>query len=181
MTEWKRNGKTLRLVRGDITDLEAESFVFAAAPDLKLGTGFGGAIAQRGGPSIQEELGRHPVPLPPGRALLTKAGNLKARHIVHAVVPRFHETDEEEKLRAAVRASMEAAEGAGIRQLAFPALGAGFYGVSLELCSRVLLEESMKHLQNRSRLQEIVFCLNDSREMKAFQGRLKALSGEVGP
>lgn len=181
MTQWKRNGKTLRLLRGDITDLEVEAFVFAAAPDLKLGTGFGGAIAQRGGPSIQEELGRHPVPLPPGRALLTKAGNLKARHIVHAVVPRFHEPDEEGKLRAAVRASMAEAEGAGIRQLAFPALGAGFYGVSLDLCSRVLLEESLKHLVNSSRLEEVVICLNDSREMKAFEGRLAAMAKEVGP
>lgn len=180
MTEWKRNGKTLRLLRGDITDLEVEAFVFAASPDLKLGTGFGGAIAQRGGPAIQEELSRHPVPVPPGRAVLTRGGNLKARHVVHAVVPRFHEPEEEAKLRAAVRASFEEAERAGIRQLALPAMGAGFYGVSLDLCSRVLLEESLGHLKNASRLEEIILCLNDSREMKAFEGRFQTLAQEVG-
>ncbi|MEW5764731.1 MAG: macro domain-containing protein [Acidobacteriota bacterium] len=174
MTEKVIRGKTLRLVQGDITDLDVESFVFYARPDLKLGTGFGGAIAQRGGPSIQAELNGL-GPLEPGEAVVTQAGNLKAKRIIHAVGPRHHEPDEEAKLRKAVRSALAAAEAAGLKQVAFPAMGAGFYGVSLDLSSKVVVEEIAAHLGNESRLSEVVVCVLDQRELKPFGARVGAL------
>lgn len=174
MTEKVIRGKTLRLVQGDITDLDVESFVYYARPDLKLGTGFGGAIAQRGGPSIQAELNGL-GPLEAGEAVVTQAGNLKAKRIIHAVGPRHHEPDEEKKLRKAVRSALEAAEEAGLKQIAFPAMGAGFYGVSLDLCSKVLVEEIAAHLGNEARLSEVVVCVLDQRELKPFHARVGAL------
>jgi O-acetyl-ADP-ribose deacetylase (regulator of RNase III) len=178
MTEFKRNGKVLRVFQGDLTAQEVEAIVIPAAPDLKLGTGFGGAATQRGGPSIQEELGRHPTPVLPGKAILTGAGRLKARALIHAVVPQFHEPEEEAKLREAVRAALDTAEEAGIRHLAFPALGAGFWGVSLDLCSRVLVEEALSRMKNSTRLEGLNFCLVDNREVKAFARRLEELTQE---
>ena len=175
MAEQSVGGKVLKLVKGDITDIEVEAFVFYARPDLKLGTGFGGAIAQRGGPSIQEELNRAGA-LGVGNALVTGAGNLKAKRIIHAVGPRHHEADEETKLRSAVRSALNAASKAGLKQVAFPAMGVGFYGVSLDLCSKVMLEEIARDLKGEGSLQEVVICVLDNREMKPFEARFKTLN-----
>ena len=56
----------VRLIRGDITDLDVQAFVFYAKPDLKLGSGFGTAISVRGGPSIQKELDEFDMPVSKG-------------------------------------------------------------------------------------------------------------------
>jgi O-acetyl-ADP-ribose deacetylase (regulator of RNase III) len=114
MAEEKKVGKsTLRVIKGDITDTEVEAFVFYARPDLKLGTGHGNAIAVRGGPSIQKELdemGTTNV----GDAVVTEAGKLKAKRIVHAVGPAFLENDIESKLRNTVLGALKRADEAGI-------------------------------------------------------------------
>ncbi len=175
MAEKAINGKVLKLVKGDITELDVEAFVFYAKPDLKLGTGFGGAIAQRGGPAIQEELNRTGA-APSGHVVLTGAGNLKAKHIIHAVGPRHHEPEEERKLRESVRGALAAAEGAGLRQIAFPAMGVGFYGVSLDLCSKVMLDEITRHLRDGASLQEVVICVLDNRELGPFTARFQTLA-----
>ncbi len=175
MAEQSVGGKVFKLVKGDITDMEVEAFVFYARPDLKLGTGFGGAIAQRGGPSIQEELNRAGS-LGVGEALVTGAGNLKAKRIIHAVGPRHHEPDEEAKLRRTVRSALAAAEESGVRQVAFPAMGVGFYGVSLDLCSTVMLQEIVSRLQRETPLREVVLCVLDPREMAPFEKRFKSIS-----
>lgn len=174
MAEKAINGKVLKLVKGDITELDVEAFVYYAKPDLKLGTGFGGAIAQRGGPSIQEELNRLGA-MPDGKAVMTGAGNLKAKHIIHALGPRHHEPEEERKLRDAMRSALAAAEASGLRQLAFPAMGVGFYGVSLDLCSKVMLEEIALCLKAETSLQEVVVCVMDNREMGPFGARFQTL------
>ena len=86
---------TLRVVKGDITDTEVEAFVFYARSDLQLGAGFGNAIAVRGGQSIQKELETlGNVEL--GESVVTEAGKLKAKYIVHAVGPAFQEEKIEE-------------------------------------------------------------------------------------
>jgi O-acetyl-ADP-ribose deacetylase (regulator of RNase III) len=100
---------------------------------------------------------------------------LKAKRIIHAVGPRHHEPDEEPKLRAAVRSALRAAEEAGLKQVALPAMGAGFYGVSLDLCSKVMVEEIAGHLGNEARLSEVVLCVLDQRELKPFSARVTAL------
>jgi len=174
MAEKTINGKVLKLVKGDITELDVEAFVFYAKPDLKLGTGFGGAIAQRGGPVIQEELNKAGATFD-GLAILTGAGNLRAKHIIHAVGPRHHEPEEERKLRESVRGALAVAEESGLRQIAFPAMGVGFYGVSLDMCSKVMLEEITRHLRNGAALQEVVICVLDNRELGPFEKQFKTL------
>ena len=78
--------RTIQLIQGDITDLEIEAFVFYARHDLALGSGFGGAIAVRGGPSVQEELKTFGA-VETGAVVVTEAGDMKAGHILHAVGP----------------------------------------------------------------------------------------------
>ena len=116
------NGRRIRLEKGDLTALEVDAFVFYAREDLALGSGFGTAIQSRGGAAIKkalEQAGR----LGMGEAIVTPAGGLKARHIVHACGPKFQEPDVEGKLRRCVEAVLQAADGAGMATLAFPPLG----------------------------------------------------------
>ena len=163
MVERRIGDTVIRLVRGDITDMDVEAIVFDITPDLRLGSGYGGAIAQRGGPSIQKELDGF-SPLPVGDALVTGAGTMKTTFIVHVNGPKFHEENTEEKLHRAVESALRRAEEKGISQLAFPPIGTGLYQVPLDLCARVLTETISRHLSNSSRLREVVLVALDSRE-----------------
>ena len=98
--ELKVKQSLIRLMKGDITALEIEAFVYYARPDLVLGTGFGGAISVRGGPKIQEELKKLGV-IRTGEAVTTSAGNMKAKYIIHAAGPRFQEEDLEDNNKRA--------------------------------------------------------------------------------
>jgi len=87
----------LKLLQGDITTLRCDAIVNAANSGLQLGAGVAGAIRVKGGPTIQQEcdrIGGCPV----GDAVLTGAGDLPCRYVVHAVGPRMGEGDEETKL-----------------------------------------------------------------------------------
>ncbi|HZF12509.1 MAG TPA: macro domain-containing protein, partial [Thermoanaerobaculia bacterium] len=95
----------LEIVQGDITDLDVDAIVNAANEQLQLGAGVAGAIRQKGGASIQEEcnrIGGTPV----GTAVMTGAGHLKAKQVIHAVGPRMGAGDADRKLAAAVRAAL---------------------------------------------------------------------------
>ena len=168
------NRSVVQLIKGDITDLEVEAFVFYAQADLALGSGFGTAISVRGGPSIQEELAGL-APVETGEAVVSAAGKLKARHIIHAVGPRFQEEDTEGKLRATVRTSLKRAEEKGIKRIAFPAMGAGYYGIPPDLCARVMLDVTKSYLESETGIKELVICVLDTRQYEAFQARLAAL------
>jgi len=165
------NDSIVRLVKGDITDLEIESFVYYARHDLQLGSGFGTAITQRGGSAIQEELAGHGE-LPTTQVVISGAGNLKARSIIHAVGPRFQEEDLTAKLRATVLNCLTAAEQKGLKQIAFPAMGAGFYGVSLETSAEVTLQAVRDYLAGDTDIEEVVICLLDNREYAPFRKKL---------
>jgi O-acetyl-ADP-ribose deacetylase len=161
----------VRLLRGDLTALEVDAFVFYARPDLTLGTGFGTAISVRGGATIQKELnGLAAVAV--GQAVVTGAGNLKAKYIVHAVGPRFQEPETEAKLRATVLSSLKAAEAKGIKRIAFPPMGAGFYGVPLETCARVMIEAIKNYLEGQTSIEEVILCVMDQREWVPFETQL---------
>lgn len=174
MTEKNVNGRSIRLMKGDITDLDVEGFAFYATEDLVLGSGYGTAISVRGGPSIQEEC-KKLAPVPVGRAVVTGAGNLKARYIIHAVGPKFQEPDEAEKLRRTVQAVLEKAEEKGIRRLALPPMGTGFYGIPVDLCARVMVETLRGHLNGNTKIEEVIICVRDSREIPHFAKQIEQI------
>ena len=169
----------IRLVRDDITQLEVDAFVFYARPDLALGTGVGTAISQRGGPSIQQELNGI-GPIQTGQAVVSGAGNLKASYIVHAVGPRFNERDTEGKLRTTVISALQAAEGKGVKRIALPPMGAGFYGVPLDVCCRAMLQSIQTYLRGDTKIEEVVLCAMDQREFAPFASQLALLNRQEG-
>ncbi|MBU0741867.1 macro domain-containing protein [bacterium] len=169
------NNSTLRLIKQDITDLEIQAFVYYAQHDLQLGSGFGTAISLRGGPSIQAELDAL-APLATTGVAISGAGRLKADHILHAAGPRFQEPELEGKLRTTVLNCLKLAEAQGISGLAFPAMGAGFYGVPLPVSAEITLRAIRDYLCQETKLETVVVCLLDSREYKIFAAQLSALA-----
>ena len=113
----------VHLLRGDITELEVDAFVFYAQSDLALGSGFGGMIAVRGGASIQKELDEL-APVPHLEAVVSGAGKLKADFIIHAVGPKFQEQETEAKLLSTMHSALKRADEAAVERLAFRARGA---------------------------------------------------------
>lgn len=176
MLEQKGVGRTeVSLIIGDITDLEVDAFVFYARHDLKLGTGFGTAISTRGGPAIQKELDGH-GPLATGEVVVTEGGSLKAKHIVHAVGPRFQEEEIEDKLRTTVTNCLKAADERQIKKLAMPAMGAGFYGIPLPVCARVMVDTIKSYMEGNTGIAELTLCVLDSRECGPFKEALARIS-----
>jgi O-acetyl-ADP-ribose deacetylase (regulator of RNase III) len=172
MAEKRIGNRVLRLVRGDITDMEIEAFVFDITDDVKLGSGFGGAIQQRGGIVIQKQLDEIGS-CATGEAVVTEAGILKADWIIHANGPKFREEDEESKLRNTVQAALARAEEKGVKRLAFPPMGTGLYQVPLDLCTRVMVDTISEHLGNGSTLDEVLIVAPDNREFNPFKAKIE--------
>lgn len=172
---------TVETVKGDITALATDAIVNPANEALILGGGVAGAIARRGGPSIQEEcsrLGGTPV----GTAVLTTGGRLPARHVIHAVGPRWGEGDEEQKLGDATRAVLRVAEAHGIRSLALPAVSTGIFGYPLAEAARIIVSSVCEYLAvHPGALDRVVFCLFDDVALRAFEADLAAWSTRDPP
>ena len=162
---------------GFITDIKnMDGIVYYARPDLTLGSGFGTAISTQGGPKIQEEL-KKAGSVDTTDVVVTTGGNLQVKYILHAVGPRFQEKDGEKKLKATMLNTLLKAQEYRLQKIAFPAMGAGFYGIALEVCARVTLGAARDFLEKAAEPREVVFCLRDSRELKVFQEHLQRMKG----
>jgi O-acetyl-ADP-ribose deacetylase (regulator of RNase III) len=176
------NNILIELVQGDITDLDTDAIVNAANSQLILGAGVAGAIRRKGGPSVQAEclaIGRCDV----GSAVITGGGNLKARHVIHAVGPQMGEGSESGKLANAVRASLELAEQHELHSIALPAISTGIFGYPLEGCADVMLRVIIDYtFEELEYLRHVVVCLYDVPAYTVFaaefQRKLEELRNE---
>ena len=162
----------LELVEGDITALEVDAIVNAANEQLQLGSGVAGAIRQKGGPTIQEECNRIGGTAV-GTAVMTGAGNLKARQVIHTVGPRMGEGDEDKKLASAVRAALALADRRGMRSIAIPAISTGNFGFPVDRAARIMLTEIHRYLQGGTKLERVVICLFGGEAFGAFRRELR--------
>ncbi|HEX78253.1 MAG TPA: macro domain-containing protein [Dehalococcoidia bacterium] len=173
----QRFGNTdVELVQGDITELDTDAIVNAANAALILGGGVAGAIARKGGPSIQEECKRIGGTYV-GGAVITTGGNLKARYVIHAVGPRMGEGDEDEKLRNATLNSLKLADERGLKSLAFPAISTGVFGFPLDRCAQIMLHTTADYLKGKTGLARVVFCLYNAQAFQVFERELGNLAG----
>ena len=161
----------ITLMKADITDIEIDAFVFYARSDLQLGSGFGTAISVRGGPSVQQELkklGSRNIT----DVVTTSAGDMKANYIIHAVGPKFQEANLENKLKLTIQNALKEADAKGITRLAFPAMGAGFYGIPLPESARITIDTIYDYLAGETSIKEVVISLLDTREYKPYESHL---------
>jgi O-acetyl-ADP-ribose deacetylase (regulator of RNase III) len=162
----------LELVEGDITEMQTESIVNAANARLILGGGVAGAIRRKGGPQIQAECNKIGGTFT-GGAVITTAGNLKAKYVIHAVGPRVGEGHEDEKLKNATLNSLKLADKEAIKSISFPAISTGIFGFPVRRCAEIMLQTTIEYLKSQTRLEKVLFCLFSQSDYKIFENQLK--------
>jgi O-acetyl-ADP-ribose deacetylase len=174
-------GQVLALEHGDITEAEVDVIVNAANERLAHGGGVAGAIARRGGPSIQEESNawvQENGPVSHARPAITGAGNLLAQAIIHAVGPVWRDgrQGEAEALRAAYTSALELAETQHFSSIAFPSISTGIFGFPAEHAADIAIQSMLDFCAARpaSALREIRFTLIDYKTVSVFEREFAA-------
>jgi len=163
---------TLELVQGDITEQEVDAIVNAANSRLAGGGGVDGAIHRAGGPSIMAETKRrYPNGCPTGSAVITGAGNLKAKYVIHAVGPIYRggTQGEADLLARAYRRSLELAVENDCESVAFPSLSTGAYRYPVEEAARVAIATVVDFLKQNKAPKLVRFVLFDAGTYKAYE------------
>lgn len=158
--------RTLSVTLGSIVDEDVDGIVNAANSRLEHGGGVAAVIARAAGPELREasrDLVNREGPVPVGDAVVTTAGNLPHRGVVHAVGPRQGEGSEREKLASAVAASLRRASEEGWSSLALPAISAGIFGVPPETCAAAYAQGIRDHFRSEpdSSVTDARICLFD--------------------
>jgi O-acetyl-ADP-ribose deacetylase (regulator of RNase III) len=171
------NGRTLKLVQGDITRLPADAICNAANSALAGGGGVDGAIHRAGGPSIMRELDRIREAqggCPTGSAVATTAGRLPAKWVFHAVGPVYRDgkKGEAQLLASCYRTCLALAEERKAETISFPSISTGVYGYPLDQAAPVALAAVAEHLARAVSVREAIFVLFDPHTFKAYQDAL---------
>ncbi|MGA2796395.1 MAG: O-acetyl-ADP-ribose deacetylase [Thermoguttaceae bacterium] len=175
-------GKTnLELIQGDITLQDVDAVVNAANSRLAGGGGVDSAIHRRGGPAIMADTdARYPQGCPTGSAVISTAGKLPAKYVIHAVGPVWGSGryGEAESLAGAYRRSLELAVEHGCRSIAFPALSTGAYRYPIDLAARTALSTAIDFLKEHGKPELVRFVLFDAAAYKTFATVLEELTKE---
>ncbi len=169
ITEKIVNGKTLRLFFGDITERDVDAIVNPANSQLQHGGGVAGIIVRKGGKIIQEESDRIGY-CPVGGAVITQAGLLKAKYVIHTVGPVYGEGDEDNKLKKAINSTLSLATEKGFKSISIPAISAGIFGFPKDRCAEILVNEAKKFLKNSlTTLETVEFCIYNDDVLACFK------------
>ena len=155
---------------GDITREDVDALVNAANGSLMGGGGVDGAIHRAGGPAILDECkairsSRYRKGLPTGEAVLTTAGRMAARHVIHTVGPVYGTVDAETKLAGCYRSCLALAVDHGLATIAFPAISTGVYGYPREEAAVVSSRAIQMNLDESARIEQVrlvFFAANDA-------------------
>jgi O-acetyl-ADP-ribose deacetylase (regulator of RNase III) len=174
------NQSRLSVVQGDITRQTTDAIVNAANSSLMGGGGVDGAIHRAGGLAILEECKKivaRQGRLPTGQAVITTAGNMKARHVIHTVGPIWHggSQGEAELLTSAYRESLKLAAANKLSSVSFPSISTGAYGYPVAAAARIALQTVVSFLSEATSIKEVVFVLFDSRTLEAYASALKEI------
>jgi O-acetyl-ADP-ribose deacetylase (regulator of RNase III) len=159
------------VVKGNLLDEPVDAIVNAANGHLAHGGGVAGIIARAAGPALQAEsdqLVQKHGPFPTGSAVVTTAGKLPFKGVIHAVGPRQGEGDEEAKLVRALTSAFACARDKGWTSVSFPAVSSGIFAVPLDVCARAYVRAA-----RGSPLSKVRLCLRDQPVIDAV---LKELS-----
>lgn len=174
----RTGSKGIEIVKGDITEAATEAIVNAANNHLWMGAGVAGAIKRRGGVEIEREaVSKGPIKV--GEAVLTGAGKLKAKYVIHAAGMGQDLQTDTAKVQQATRNSLKLAEENGISSMAFPAIGTGVGGFPVKECAEIMIGEAMEFLQTSKHLQKVLFVLFDEMTAETFRSTLKSRMKET--
>jgi O-acetyl-ADP-ribose deacetylase (regulator of RNase III) len=181
MTREFPGGKSLQLLKGDITKIPVDAICNAANSGLRGGGGVDGAVHAAGGPSIMAELDairQKQGGCAPGQAVATSAGSLPAKYVFHAVGPMYGDgrSGEPEVLASAYRSCLDLAEERGVGYISFPSIATGIYGYPIAEAAPIALRTVIDHLERQdTKLQRAVFVLFDEKTLRAYSDALRTL------
>ena len=160
--------------QGDITREDADVIVNAANERLAGGGGVDGAIHRAAGPSVMEEC-RKIGKCKTGQAVITNAGNLKAKKIIHTVGPVYRggNSGEAELLKSAYENSLLLAKKEHLKTITFPAISTGVYGYPIEEATKIALWAGINFLDNFDEIRYICFSEHDFKVYRLKYGEIK--------
>ena len=167
----------IELWNGDVCDLEVDAIVNPANLSLWMSTGVSGAIKRAGGDAIEFAAVRQ-APVALGDAIVTPAGNLAARAVIHAVSLDRDRRTSGAIIDAAVRSAMARAREINAASIAFPALGTGVGGYPLDEAALVTVHAVRDELPRSPSIQHVIFAMRGAAAYEAFEAALAATSGE---
>lgn len=179
---YKVNRATLSIIQGDITKQVTDAIVNAANSGLMGGGGVDGAIHRAGGPSILEECKKIVAAkgrLPAGQAVITTAGKMKAKYVIHTVGPIWHGGSyaEPDVLASAYQESLNLAAENGLTSVSFPSISTGVYGYPVQKASRVAVKTVADFLSKPTSVKEVVFVLYNAEAYEAFAAAAAEILG----
>jgi O-acetyl-ADP-ribose deacetylase (regulator of RNase III) len=169
MIDWKKM-IAIEVIDGDITKVSADAVVNAANNYLWMGAGVAGAIKRAGGKEIEEEAVRK-GPIQVGEAVVTGAGSLHVKYIIHAAVMDQDLRTDAEKIRRAAINSLLKADELGLKSIAFPELGTGVGGFSLEECANIMIGVASEYT-GKTALEKITLVLYGHSAYLIFKAEL---------
>jgi O-acetyl-ADP-ribose deacetylase (regulator of RNase III) len=160
---------------GDITTVPADAVVNAANSALAPGAGVCGAILRSGGREIFDECA-HLAGCPTGSAVITGAGRLPAKYVIHAVAPIYRgSADDARLLRGAYLASLKLADEHDVSSIAFPSLGTGVYGYPIEQAAPIALQAVADHARDGG-TRQVTFVLFSDADLKVYARALDTIN-----
>jgi O-acetyl-ADP-ribose deacetylase (regulator of RNase III) len=168
----------IKLIQGDITEQEVDAIVNAANNHLWMGVGVAGAIKRQGGIEIEREA-MSKAPIPVGEAVVTGAGSLKAKYVIHAAVMGQDLTTNEQHIRNAILNSLKRAEELKIESIAFPAFGTGVGGFPVDECARIMLDAVGDFSGEAQFVKQVQFVLFDKKSYDIWSVRLQPNCGSA--
>ncbi|HXI81973.1 MAG TPA: macro domain-containing protein [Verrucomicrobiae bacterium] len=169
----------IELWNGDICDLEVDAIVNAANLSLWMSTGVGGEIKRAGGDAIEFAAVRQ-APVPLGDAVVTPAGRLAARAVIHAVSLDRDRRTNADIIDKAVRSAMGKARELRAASVAFPAMGTGVGGFPLDEAARVTVRAVREELPASPTIEHVIFAMRGAAAYQAFEAAL-AVESEPAP
>ncbi|NTS42353.1 O-acetyl-ADP-ribose deacetylase [Flavisolibacter sp. BT320] len=167
----------LSVIRGDITKVEVDAIVNAANSSLLGGGGVDGAIHRAGGPAILEECRKivaRQGGCQTGKAVITTAGRLPAKFVIHTVGPVWHggKKNERELLANCYQNSLQLAVNNGCRSIAFPNISTGVYGYPKPEAAAVAVQAVHDFLNGNKVLEKVIFVCFDEENFRLVEGEL---------
>jgi O-acetyl-ADP-ribose deacetylase len=169
----------IEVIQGDITKLTVDAIVNAANSSLMGGGGVDGAIHRAGGPAILEDCRKivaRQGSCKTGEAVITSAGNLPAKFVIHTVGPVWNggQKKEAEKLANCYQNSLKLAVKNGCKTVAFPCISTGVYGYPIGEAARVAVGAVREFLETTEGLERVVMVCFDGENYGAIQNLLEA-------
>jgi O-acetyl-ADP-ribose deacetylase (regulator of RNase III) len=161
------NDKKIVLTQGDITDSETDVIVNAANNHLWMGAGEAGAIKSKGGAEIEKEaIAKGPIQI--GAAIVTSAGKLHAKYVIHAAVMGQDLQTNEKYVREATWNSLKKAEELKLSSISFPALGTGVGGFPILKCADAMINTVAGFFRDNNFIKEVCFVLFEKEDYDVF-------------